>query len=97
MAPQTPHLQAVAGWQWEAGGEDRKREERQAGAGNANRRPRAQPIIYAALCICVRTDRPPCVQTDSHMLQMYILVQQILTVCFGGGQERERFELCCPY
>lgn len=59
MAPQTPHLQAVAGWQWEAGGEDRKREERQAGAGNANRRPRAQPVIYAALCICVRTDRPP--------------------------------------
>lgn len=59
MAPQTPHLQAVAGWQWEAGGEDRKREKRQAGAGNANRRPRAQPVIYTALCICVRTDRPP--------------------------------------
>lgn len=36
-----------------------KREERQAGAGNANRRPRAQPVIYTALCICVRTDRPP--------------------------------------
>ncbi len=65
MAPQTPHLQAVAGWQWEAGGEDRKREERRLER-NANRRPRAQPVIYAALCICVRTDRPPPVRKHTH-------------------------------
>lgn len=58
MAPQTPHLQAVAGWQWEAGGEDQRRE-RQAGSGNADRDPRAQPVIFSALRICVSTIRPP--------------------------------------
>lgn len=54
MAPQTPHLRAVAGWQREAGGEDRRRE-RRAGSGSGDRRPRARPVIYAGLRICVPT------------------------------------------